>query len=85
MSNPTNYYKAVVGTLASGTLRQACFAFDDGDPEDARAALGHARNHFPAALVPEVSVWKRSAVVPGHVPQIGVNGVGDAEEMKGAA
>lgn len=86
----SNYYKSTVGSLAAHTLSQEVFPFDDGDPEGARAALRDARGKIAGAEDGEVSVWRRSAVVPSYIPTIGASEeraaeIVDLEEMKGAA
>ena len=69
----TNYYKATLGDLSAHTMQQALFPFADSDPEQARAALMQARARFVGAPADEVSVsvWKRTAVVPGYIPEVG--------------
>lgn len=78
----TNYYKATHGSAAAHTLAHEIFLFADSDPDQARAALNGARAAFVGG---DVSVWRRTAVVPGYIPQVGemVGGKRDGTEGVG--
>lgn len=78
----TNYYKATTGDLSAGTLKQAVFPFDDGEPDSHRVALRDARSWAPGEAA-QVSVWRQTAVVPSYMPVVGKPRVGGVVVAEG--
>lgn len=64
-----NYFKAILGSQAGHGLKTEIVTFDDADPQATRGALNLVRDSLsPRAAI---SVWRRTASVPGYVPEIG--------------